>query len=77
MHSGTTDMDEQELEAALSLLIDELEGDQGDRHEIYMRLRTIFQSMRAMGIPLPDDLLRLEEKLVAEFEKDINARDLL
>ena len=70
-------MDEQELEAALSLLIDELEGDQGDRHEIYMRLRTIFQSMRAMGIPLPDDLLRLEEKLVAEFEKDTNARDLL
>ena len=68
-------MDEQELEAALSLLIDDMEGDLGDRHEIFMRLRTIFQSMRAMGMPLPDDLLRLEEELAAEFEKDKKASD--
>ena len=70
-------MDEQELEAALSLLIDDMEGDLGDRHEIFMRLRTIFQSMRAMGMPLPDDLLRLEEELAAEFEKDKKASDRL
>ena len=68
-------MDEQELEAALSLLIDDMEGDLGDRHEIFMRLRTIFQSMRAMGMPLPDDLLRLEEELAAELEKDKKASD--
>jgi hypothetical protein len=68
-------MDEQELEAALSLLIDDMEGDLGDRHEIFMRLRTIFQSMRAMDMPLPDDLLRLEGQLAAEFEKDKMASD--
>jgi hypothetical protein len=70
-------MDEQELEAALSLLIDDMEGDLGDRHEIFMRLRTIFQSMRAMGMPLPDDLLRLEQELAAEFELDKKASDRL
>lgn len=68
-------MDEQELEAALSLLIDDMKADLGDSHEIFMRLRTIFQSMRAMGMPPPDDLLRLEEELAAEFEKDKKASD--
>jgi hypothetical protein len=70
-------MNEQQLEAALSLLIDDMEGDQGDRHEIYMRLRTIFESMRAMGMPLPDDLVRLEEELAEEFMKDKKASDRL
>ena len=70
-------MDEHELEAALSLLIDDMEGDQGDLHEIYMRLRTIFEGMRAMGMPLPDDLVRLEEELAAEFVKDKKASDRL
>lgn len=68
-------MDKPELEAALSLLIDDMEGDLGDRHEIYMRLRSIFQGMRAMGMPLPDDLRRLEEELAAEFEKDKKASE--
>jgi hypothetical protein len=70
-------MNEQQLEAALSLLIDDMEGDQGDRHEIYMRLRTIFEGMRAMGMPLPDDLVRLEEELAEEFMKDKKASDRL
>ena len=70
-------MDEQELEAALSLLIDDMEGDLGDRHEIFMRIRTMLQSLRAMGMPLPDDLLRLEKELAAEFEKDKKASDRL
>ena len=68
-------MTEQQLEAALSLLIDDMEGDQGDRHEIYMRLRSIFEGMRAMGMPLPEDLVRLEEELAEEFMKDKKASD--
>lgn len=66
-------MNEQQFEAGLSLLIDDMEGDLGDRHEIFMRLRTIFEGMRAMGMPLPDDLVRLEGELAEEFVRNKKA----
>lgn len=63
-------MDEKEFEAAISLLVDEMEGDQGDRHEIFMRLHQMLQTMRAEGLPVPDDLAEMEAELSAEFEAD-------
>ncbi len=63
-------MDQKEFEAALSLLIDEMEGDQGDRHEIFMRLHQTLETMRAEGLPVPDDLAKMEQELAAEFEAD-------
>ncbi len=60
-------MTEDEIEAALSMLIDEMEGDLGDRHEIWLRLQTLLQQIRATGMPVPDDLQRMEEELEAEF----------
>ena len=63
-------MDRQEIEAALSLLLDQMEGEQGDSHEIYLRLAQVLSQMRALGMPLPEDLVRLEEKLAAEFEAE-------
>lgn len=59
---------EPEFEAAVALLIEELEGDQGDPHEIHMRLRQLLDQMRATGMPLPEDLVRLENELSAAFE---------
>lgn len=59
--------DEQEIEAAISLLIDEMEGDQGDRREIWMRLQTLLNQIRAMGMPVPENLKRMEADLEAEF----------
>ena len=56
-----------ELAAAASLLIDEMEGEQGDRHEIWLRLQTILQQLRATGMPVPEDLVRMEQDLEAEF----------
>ena len=70
-------MDGKELEVALSLLIDDMEGDQSDQHETYIRLRTIFKGTRAMGRPLPDDLVRLEEEVAAELAKDRKNSDRL
>jgi hypothetical protein len=63
-------MDQKEFEAALSLLIDEMEGDQGDRHEIFMRLHQTLETMRAEGLPVPDDLAKMERELAAEFEAE-------
>ncbi len=63
-------MDEKDFEAALSLLVDEMEGDLGDRHEILMRLRQTLDTMRAEGLPVPDDLAKMEQALAAEFEAE-------
>jgi hypothetical protein len=63
-----------ELEAAIAELIEEMEGDQGDAHEIHMRLRQLLDQMRATGMPLPDDLVRLEKGLSEEFAEDASRR---
>ena len=64
-------MDLNDFEAGISLLVDEMEGDQGDRHEIFMRIQQMLSTMRAKGLPVPEDLARLEEELGAEFEADL------
>ncbi len=63
-------MNLEDMEAALSLLVDEMEGDQGDRHEIFMRLHQTLSTMRAEGLTVPEDLAELEKALSAEFEAD-------
>jgi hypothetical protein len=60
-------LDRREIEAALSLLLDEMEGDQGKSHEIYLRLTQLLGAMRATGMPLPDDLVAMEREMAAEF----------
>ena len=62
--------DKEEIQAGLLKLLDEMEGDLGDSHEIHMRLRQILDGMRAMGMPVPEDLARMEKELGAEFESD-------
>ncbi len=63
-------MDRDEIEAAVSLLLDDMEGEWGDRHEIFLRVQQLLEQMRAMGMPLPQDLVRMEEELSAEFLAD-------
>lgn len=63
-------MDRDEIEAAVSLLLDDMEGEWGDRHEIFLRIQQTLEQMRAMGMPLPEDLVRMEEELAAEFVAD-------
>ena len=63
-------LDKQEIEAAVLELLDEMQVESGDAHELYMKLRQTLDSMRAMGMPLPDDLVRMEEDLSAEFEAE-------
>ena len=70
MRKGTKAMDRDEIEAAVSLLLDDMEGEWGDRHEIFLRIQQTLEQMRAMGMPLPADLVRMEEELAAEFVAD-------
>lgn len=63
-------LDKQEIEAAVLELLDEMQVEPGDAHELYMKLRQTLDSMRAMGMPLPDDLVRMEKELAEEFEAE-------
>lgn len=60
----------EEIEAGILELMEEMEGEHGDAHEIYMRLRQILDGMRAMGMPVPEDLARMEKSLSEEFVAD-------
>jgi hypothetical protein len=60
-------MDSQEVQAALSLLLDEMEGEIEDRHEVYLRLNMLLNQMRALNIPVPDDLAEMEANMSKEF----------
>jgi len=63
-------MDSKDLEAEMSLLLDEMEGEQGDRHEIYLRVRQLLSNLQAVGMPAPDDLVRLAQELEDSFKDE-------
>ena len=60
-------MDEDEVEAALSLLMEDAENAGADGHEIFLRLQAILNGMRAHGMPLPQDLVEMEANMAKEF----------
>ena len=68
-------MERDEIEAEVSLLLSEMEGDYGDSHEIHMRLRQLLDNMRAFNLAVPDDLLRLERELDADLPAASDAED--
>ncbi len=63
-------MDTKDLQVEISILLDEMEGDQGDSHEVYLRIRQLLRNLEATGMPLPEDLVRLERELDAQFAAD-------
>jgi hypothetical protein len=57
----------EDLKAELALLLNQMENQPEDRHELYLQIREKLNEMRAFGMPLPNDLVRLEKELEAEF----------
>lgn len=66
-------MDEIDYNAELSRLMTDMQGDQGDAHEIHMRLKQLIATMRAEGLPVPQDFKNLEAGLDKEFEAEAKA----
>jgi hypothetical protein len=58
----------EELKAQIGALLSELEDRPQDKHELYELIREKLAQMRAMGMPLPDDLVKLESELEREFQ---------
>ncbi len=62
----------EKLQTEISLLLTEMENQPEDVRELHEVLREKINEMRAFGMPIPADLLELEEKLEASF---ISAKD--
>ena len=58
----------EELKAQIGMLLGGLEDQPEDKHELYELIREKLAQMRAMGMPLPDDLVELETELEKEFQ---------
>ena len=59
-----------DLDAEISYLMNQLEGESGDSHELFFRLHQILETFRAEGLPVPQNLLKMEQALDAQFRKD-------
>lgn len=59
------------IKAQISNLLEEMEKRPEDKHELYLQLREKLNEWRGTGLPVPDDLLKLEKALEAEFVADL------
>ena len=55
------------IKAEIALLLNQMENQPHDRHELHLMLIEKLNEMRAFGLPVPQDLLKLEHELEAEF----------
>jgi hypothetical protein len=60
-------MDIEDVKAEIGILLNDMQNQAEDRHELYLQLMEKLNEMKAFGMPLPDDLLKLERSLEAEF----------
>ena len=60
----------EELKAQIGMLLGGLEDQPEDKHELYELIHEKLAQMRAMGMPLPNDLVALETELERQFQSD-------
>lgn len=58
----------EELKAQISLLLEEMVNQPEDISEVQEQLREKLREMRAMGLPLPADLVELEARLDSDLD---------
>ena len=61
----------EQLRAEISLLLQQAQDTPEDRHELFERVRQKLGEMRAFGMPVPQDLIDLENELEAEFSSQL------
>ena len=60
-----------DLNAELSFLMQQLDDEPGDFHQIFFRLHQILSTFRAEGLPVPENLARMERDLDARLSDDL------
>ncbi len=61
----------EQLKLQISMLLTQMQNEPEDRHEIYLQLHEKLNEMKAFGMPLPADLVKLEHDLEAEFASEL------
>ncbi len=64
----------EEFKVQLAMLLDSISGQPEDMHELQETLREKLAEMQALGLPLPEDLVGLEEYLEQGFEEAAHPR---
>ena len=59
----------EQIKAQISLLLEEMINQPQDQHEIQEQVREKLAELRAMGMPLPTDLVELEKRLDEDFSE--------
>ncbi|MCB1522247.1 MAG: hypothetical protein KDJ37_16980 [Hyphomicrobiaceae bacterium] len=59
------------IKAELGILMTRMQNEPEDRHELYLVVMEKLNEMKAFGMPLPEDLVKLEAALEAEFAQDV------
>lgn len=59
----------EQLQAQIAVLLQGLEDNPEDAHELHGLLRQHLEQFKAMGLPLPADLAQLEKRLEKHFAK--------
>jgi hypothetical protein len=57
-----------DLEAELALLINQMDNPPENPHDLYLRIMEKLNEFKALGLPLPDDLVRVERELEDYFK---------
>lgn len=57
------------IKAEIDLLLAEMINQPEDMREIREQLREKLNELRAMGLPLPDDLVELEKRMDEDFDE--------
>ncbi len=63
-----------DLKAEIERLVHELEHRPEGWHELYLELHGKLNELRALGMPVPDDLARFEQELEAQFTAERQGR---
>lgn len=59
-----------DLKMQISLLLTEMQNEPEDRHELYLQLKEKLNELKAVGMPLPDDLVKMAKNLEDEFASE-------
>jgi hypothetical protein len=65
--AGERSMAFDDVKAEIGLLLAQMQNKPEDAHELYLQLMEKLNELKAYGLPIPDDLQKLESALEAEF----------
>ncbi|MEL4068741.1 hypothetical protein WKW50_01175 [Ochrobactrum sp. GPK 3] len=58
----------EDIKAEIALLFEQMVNQPQDAHEIRETVREKLNTLRANGLPLPDDLVELEKRIEKDFD---------